>query len=185
MIYLVLMMNQLPRPHWLLLFVVFPAITAFSFRPTQSKSGNLSRSLYYYSDTIPKTEDNKEGEPGNGQPSISDKIFESSDVDVKATVDVEKWRQHLQKTLQSVLTSASKQGIPDGNFTVTVKFVVEADGTVTNAKAKNDPGFGLAEGAVKVVRTGPKWKPALKNGEIVRSYRTQPITFVARAAYVR
>jgi protein TonB len=136
-------------------------------------------------DTIPETKDHKEGELENGQPSVSSKIFESSGVDVKATVDVEKWKHHLQKTLQSVLTSASKQGIPDGDYTVTVKFVVEGDGTVSNAKAKNDPGYGLAEGAVKVVTTGPKWKPALKNGEIVRSYRIQPITFVAKAAYIR
>jgi periplasmic protein TonB len=31
---------------------------------------------------------------------------------------------------------------------------------------------------VEVLKKGPRWSPGVQNGQKVRSYRTQPITFV-------
>jgi protein TonB len=59
-----------------------------------------------------------------------------------------------------------------------VRFLVERDGSIENVKALNDPGYGLARGAEQVVKSGPKWKPGIQNGNKVRSYHTQPIAFV-------
>jgi protein TonB len=61
---------------------------------------------------------------------------------------------------------------------VNVKFLVLKDGSVTDVKALNNPGYDLAEAAVKTVRTGPKWLPGIQNGKTVNSYHTQPITVV-------
>jgi protein TonB len=55
---------------------------------------------------------------------------------------------------------------------------VERDGSIADVKALNDPGYGLSKGAVDVVKKGPKWRPGEQNGRQVRSYHTQPITFV-------
>ena len=35
----------------------------------------------------------------------------------------------------------------------------------------------MEEEAVKVIKKGPKWTPALQNGRNVNAYRRQPITF--------
>lgn len=65
-----------------------------------------------------------------------------------------------------------------GQYTVNVRFLVEKDGSISDVKAVDDPGYGLADASVKVVKTGPRWWPGVYEGKIVRSYHTQPITFV-------
>ena len=64
-----------------------------------------------------------------------------------------------------------------GNYTINVRFLIERDGRIADVKALNDPGYGLAKGSEKVVRTGPRWTPGEINGRKVRSYHTQPIIF--------
>ena len=41
-------------------------------------------------------------------------------------------------------------------------------------------GYGLGKAAVDVVKKGPRWNPGIQNGKQVRSYHTQPITFVVQ-----
>lgn len=115
------------------------------------------------SDTIPKN-----------QP-----IF--TNVEVEATADSHEWLVFLQKQLQPSIEQAVAKGMKPGTYSVKVKFIVKKDGSVTNVKALDDPGYGLAEASVTVVQTGPKWKPGLQNGKPVNSYHTQPITFVIQA----
>ncbi len=55
-------------------------------------------------------------------------------------------------------------------------FVVEKDGTLTDIKVLRDPGYGIGKVAEKVLRSMPKWKPAVQNGRSVRSQFTLPIT---------
>lgn len=107
---------------------------------------------------------------------ISDHIFEK--VEIEASVNLAQWRTHLEKNLLSYIENAARRGIKAGYHTVNIRFLVEKDGSISDVKALNDPGYGLAQGAVKVVRTGPKWKAGELNGKKVRSYHTQPITFV-------
>jgi protein TonB len=99
-------------------------------------------------------------------------------VEVESSVDAAEWRKHLEKELQPVIEKAARKGLRVGVYIVNVRFVVEKDGSLSDVKALNDPGHGLAKGAVAVVRSGPKWKPGEQNGKKVRSYHTQPITFV-------
>ena len=103
-------------------------------------------------------------------------IFEKTEV--QASVDLVEWRRHLESKLVPVIERAAVAGIKAGQYTVNVRFLVEKDGSISDVRALNDPGFGLAYGAVHVVRTGPKWKAGEQNGRKVRSYHTQPITFV-------
>lgn len=98
-------------------------------------------------------------------------------VEVEASVSADLWRKHLENNLLPYIESAARRGIKPGQYTVNVRFLVEKNGSITNVKALEDPGFGLAQGAVRVVRTGPKWNAGEMNGKKVRSYHTQPITF--------
>lgn len=104
------------------------------------------------------------------------KIFEK--VEIQARVDQNKWRQHLMRKLVRYIEEAAYAGMPAGQYTVKVRFLVEKDGSIARVKALNNPGYGLARGAEQVVKTGPKWMAAQQNGRKVRSYHTQPITFV-------
>lgn len=60
-----------------------------------------------------------------------------------------------------------------------IEFVIEKDGSITAAKAKQSSnlGFGLAEEAVRVVAAMPNWQPAKIEDKPVRSLITLPITF--------
>ncbi|MBO9682825.1 MAG: energy transducer TonB [Flavisolibacter sp.] len=99
-------------------------------------------------------------------------------VEIEASIDRNQWIRYLQTQLQRYIEIAASNGMDPGTYTIQVKFLVLKDGSVTDVKALNDPGFGLAEAAVKTVQIGPKWNPALQNGKPVNAYHTQPITFV-------
>lgn len=106
----------------------------------------------------------------------AEKVFE--EVEIEASVDILQWRLHLEKNLLAPIEKAAKKGMKAGQYIVNVRFLVERDGSISDVRALNDPGYGLAEASVKVVRTGPKWKAGEQNGRKVRSYHTQPLTFV-------
>jgi len=101
-------------------------------------------------------------------------------VEIEASVDQKQWIRHLQTHLQRYIEDAAANGMDPGTYTVQVKFLVERDGSIADVQALNDPGFGLAKAAVDVVKKGPKWNPGIQNGKQVRSYHTQPITFVVQ-----
>jgi len=105
-----------------------------------------------------------------------DQIF--TKVEIEAKVDPKQWRRHLESQLQRYIEDAASQGMSPGQYTVSVRFLVERDGTIADVQALNDPGYGLGKGAVDVVKKGPKWEAGIQNGRPVRSYHTQPITFV-------
>ena len=63
---------------------------------------------------------------------------------------------------------------------VMVSFVVEADGSITDVRFEKDPGGGLGEEAVRVVRLLPKFTPALLAGKPVKSRFRIPISFSLR-----
>ena len=106
----------------------------------------------------------------------SEKVFVK--VEVEASVDAELWIVHLTRHLQSPIKKAARKGMKVGQYMVQVRFLVEKDGSINDVQALNDPGYGLAAAAVKALKTGPKWKPGEQDGRKVRSYHTQPITFI-------
>lgn len=106
---------------------------------------------------------------------VTHKVYEK--VEVEASVNAAQWRRHLEIYLVPVIEKAANKKMKAGSYTVNVRFLVEKDGSIGDVKALNDPGYGLAKGAEKVVKTGPRWTPGEINGKKVRSYHTQPITF--------
>ena len=68
-------------------------------------------------------------------------------------------------------------GAAPGNYQVIVQFVVDVNGAVSDIRIVKDPGFGMGTEAIRVIKKSGKWKPAVQNGNIVKAYRKQPITF--------
>jgi periplasmic protein TonB len=115
---------------------------------------------------------------------LTDKLIDHNDYEIifdvqeQATVDMTAWRKHLGRYLEPVIEEAAEKGMPSGTYTIQIKFLVERDGSINDVTALSDPGFGLATEAIKVVKKGPQWSPGRQNGRTVRSYHTQPITFI-------
>ena len=60
---------------------------------------------------------------------------------------------------------------------VTLSFVVERDGTVTNIQVLQSPDRSLAEEATRVVGNSPKWEPGMQSNKPVRVKYTLPVVF--------
>jgi TonB family protein len=58
-----------------------------------------------------------------------------------------------------------------------ISFVVEENGTISNIKPLRDPGSGLANEAMRVVRSMPRWIPGKKGGKAVAATYTLPVRF--------
>lgn len=85
------------------------------------------------------------------------------------------WSRYLQKSLDGF--DAGQNGAAAGKYQVIVRFIVGKDGSISDAVAETNFGYGMEEKAVKIIEKGPTWKPALQNGRNVKAYRRQSITF--------
>ncbi len=70
--------------------------------------------------------------------------------------------------------SASRMGL-EGK--VYVKFIIEPDGSITNAEVLKGFDAACDQEALRVVSIMPKWKPGKQSGRAVRSYFTQVVYF--------
>ena len=61
---------------------------------------------------------------------------------------------------------------------VTLKFVIEKDGTLTNIEEISSPDPSLREEAVRVLKTSPKWTPGKQRNKPVRVAYILPVDFV-------
>ena len=58
-----------------------------------------------------------------------------------------------------------------------VRFMVEANGKISDATVVRGPGCGLNEEALRLVWFMPAWQPGRQNGQAVRTSCTLPISF--------
>lgn len=71
-----------------------------------------------------------------------------------------------------------KNGAPANYvYHVIVSFIVDKEGNVTNVVASQDPGYGTAEEAVRVVNSSPKWEPAIQCNEVKKYRQRQQVSF--------
>jgi periplasmic protein TonB len=59
---------------------------------------------------------------------------------------------------------------------VVAKFIVEKDGSLSNIEIASGPPE-LWQAVLDVLLQSPKWTPAVQNGKVVKSYKSQPINF--------
>jgi protein TonB len=114
--------------------------------------------------------------PGDG-PKQSDVVEEDNAIYNSAGVEVQagfpggpaKWQNFLRNNF----TPPDEPGLKGK---VLVSFVVEKDGTLTDIKVLRDVGYGSGNEAIRVLKKGPKWTPAVQNGKNVRCAFVQPIS---------
>lgn len=114
--------------------------------------------------------------PGDG-PKQSDVVEEDTTIYNSAGVEVQagfpggpaKWKSYLSNNF----TPPDEPGLKGK---VLVSFVVEKDGTLTDIKVLRDVGYGSGNEAIRVLKKGPKWTPAVQNGKNVRCAFVQSIS---------
>ena len=108
-------------------------------------------------------------------PVEEDKIFQKVEPDA-GPVDPVAWNKYLQKNTR--LPDSIARQIPTGTYKVVVRFIVDTHGYIGQVEALNDPGFGLAERAVTMIRNyNVAWRPASQCGRNVKDYRKETILF--------
>ena len=86
------------------------------------------------------------------------------------------WIMYLTRNLNQNIASA--KGAPAGRYTVNTEFTIEKDGSVSDVRVINNPGYGTAEEAVRVLKKSPNWMPAIYKGHHVKYSAKQAITFI-------
>lgn len=86
---------------------------------------------------------------------------------------IQKYQEQLSAQIQYP-EEAKKKGI-EGR--VYVEFVVEKDGTITNAHVQQGEDESLNKEALRVVSLSPAWNPSSQRGKAVKQRMVLPITF--------
>jgi protein TonB len=103
------------------------------------------------------------------------KIFDKVEIEASFPGGDSKWRRYLESNCNGQV--ASDNGAPEGTYTTVVQFVVDKEGNISDVRSLTNHGYGMEEEAMRVIKKGPKWTPAVQNGRQVKAYRKQPITF--------
>ena len=90
--------------------------------------------------------------------------------------DLMKFREWVQKRLRYPQI-AQENGI---SGRVTLTFVIEKDGSLTNIEVMQSPDRSLSEEAIRVLNTSPKWEPGKQRNQPVRVRFTLPVAFQIR-----
>lgn len=105
-----------------------------------------------------------------------DQTFTKVEVEAAFPGGASAWAKYVQRSLNANVPIDNEA--PSGSYQVVVQFIVDKEGNVSDVKALTNHGYGMEEEAVRVIKRGPKWTPAIQNGRNVRAYRKQPITFI-------
>ena len=87
--------------------------------------------------------------------------------------DLNKFRSWVESRVKypQVATDMGIQG------RVTITFVIETNGTLSNIETLQTPDKSLSEETIRILKTSPKWTPGKQGGKTVRVKYTLPIVF--------
>ena len=117
------------------------------------------------------------GEPAAPAQTSGERVYSSFEVDTPPEYfkgDVMTFLNEWVYTYLRYPDIPLSQGI---SGTVTVEFIVEKDGSVTNVRAVSGVDQYLEDEAVRVISASPKWKPGVLGGEKVRVRYSVPVEF--------
>lgn len=118
---------------------------------------------------------NKKAPVKKKSPADWDYVF--TKVEIEAGPDRPDWDSYMRRS--TVLPDSMAKTIPPGTYNVLISFIIKADGTVSDMKAENDPGYGLAARALEIFNNYKgKWRVGIQCGRAVKSYKKEPVIFV-------
>lgn len=104
---------------------------------------------------------------------VEEEIFQVVEEDPEFPGGMDALYKYLGESLK--YPPMAKENNIEGRVYVT--FVVEKDGSISNARILRDIGGGCGQEAIRVVKAMPKWKPGKQRGKGVRVQFNLPVTF--------
>jgi len=105
-----------------------------------------------------------------------EKEFVTVQVQAKFPGGFAEWEKFLKRNLRAEIPT--ENGAAPNIYAVMVSFLVNKDGSISEVRAENDPGYGTADEAVRVIKKSGQWIPAVQNGRNVIYRQRQKISFV-------
>lgn len=68
------------------------------------------------------------------------------------------WKERIAKRLNT--STFIKKGAKKGKYTVRVAYVICKDGSISDLRCENDPGYGMCQESVRAIRLSTKLVPA-------------------------
>lgn len=100
-------------------------------------------------------------------------IFDVTEVQPNPPGGMAGWSRYLSENL-TYPAEAKNLGIEG---TVIVVFLINSDGSVSNAEILKGIGGGADEEALRVVQNSPNWTPAMQKDQVVNSRMRLPVRF--------
>ncbi len=85
------------------------------------------------------------------------------------------WLNYIRSNLNPEVPI--NNGAPVGAYAVVIAFVIDKEGNITDIVVEKDPGYGMAQEAIRVLKKSPKWVPATQNGQKVTYRQKQSFAF--------
>jgi periplasmic protein TonB len=103
-----------------------------------------------------------------------DHVFRKVEIDARFPGGEKEWAKYISREITRYMDELQEDG-KAGNCTV--QFIVDKEGNISDVEVLTMKGTKLAEICANAIKKGPKWIPAVQNGNPVKAYRTQPVTF--------
>ncbi len=107
-----------------------------------------------------------------------DSVFTRTLVEAEFPGGLAGWSKYLRGNLDP--NTPVDNNAPKGVYTVIVKFIIRANGTIAEVQPETNHRYGMEAEAIRVISNGPAWNPAVRFGQNVDGYRRQPVTFVVQ-----
>lgn len=111
--------------------------------------------------------------PSENVPSVENRVFTSVEELPQFPGGIEALSRYLSKNVRYPANMREK-GIQGR---VIISFIVEGDGSISNAHVARGVADELDKEALRVIAASPKWKPGVQNGRLVRVAYSVPISF--------
>ena len=144
------------------------------------KTTRLSK-IYYADSGVIRNEAFFTGEKGllkyydKGVYKSSDSVYSREEIEAEFPGGPAAWTKYIVSGLQKYSAEIYKDNVFGSCI---VKFIINKEGKVTEARATNMQGSALADVAVRIIKNSPKWHPASQYGRKVNAYRLQPVTLM-------
>ena len=104
------------------------------------------------------------------------KIFDKVEIESAFEGGEAAWKNYLSANLNAFIPVDS--GAPAGKYTVIVQFIVDKEGNISEIMPLTKHAFGMEDEVIRIIKSGPKWLPAIQNGRTVKAFRKQTVTFL-------
>ncbi|MEJ7625975.1 MAG: N-acetylmuramoyl-L-alanine amidase [Ferruginibacter sp.] len=114
-----------------------------------------------------KTEQLKKEEQSNA-PS-DDIIFLKVEVEPQFPGGQASLDNYLSKNSKTI--TSPEKGLRTGNFTATIRFIVNKDGSISDIKSTDYPSNETVQHYIELIKNGPKWIPGKQNNHVVKAIK--------------